>query len=245
MSKSSPGSRARTRVRIPTQGCRTPSAATTSSPTTRPSCSARLPARGSSTSSAAAAARRLTTRVQSQRPFAIGPDTGFVMIGERTNVTGSARFRRLIEAGDYQGAVDVALEQVRGGANFLDVNMDADLLDAEQAMTTFLNLLATEPEVARIPIMIDSSRFSALEAGLKCVQGKGVVNSISLKAGEEEFLEEARLIHRYGAGVVVMAFDERGQADTAERKVEILGRAYDLITREAGFAPEDVVLDPN
>ena len=177
-------------------------------------------------------------------PFEIGPDTGFVMIGERTNVTGSARFRRLIEVGDFQGAVDVALEQVRGGANLLDVNMDADLLDGEQAMTTFLNLLATEPEVARIPIMIDSSRFSVLEAGLKCVQGKGIVNSISLKEGEDVFLEHARTIRRYGAGVVVMAFDETGQADTVERKVEICGRAYDLLVSD-GWAPEDIVFDPN
>jgi 5-methyltetrahydrofolate--homocysteine methyltransferase len=183
-------------------------------------------------------------RFSGLEPFEIGPDTGFVMVGERTNVTGSARFRRLIEAGDYQGAVDVALEQVRGGANFLDVNMDADLLDAEQAMTTFLNLLATEPEVARIPIMVDSSRFSALEAGLKCVQGKGIVNSISLKEGEGPFLEQARTIRRYGAGVVVMAFDEVGQADTVERKVEICGRAYDLLVAD-GWAPEDIVFDPN
>ena len=158
------------------------------------------------------------------------------MIGERTNVTGSARFRRLIEADDYQGAVDVALEQVRGGANFLDVNMDADLLDGERAMTTFLNLIATEPEVARIPIMVDSSRCSVLEAGLKCVQGKGIVNSISLKEGEEPFLEQARRIRRYGAGVVVMAFDEQGQADTVERKVEICGRAYDLLTGDGWAA---------
>ncbi|MBA2383600.1 MAG: homocysteine S-methyltransferase family protein, partial [Actinobacteria bacterium] len=158
-------------------------------------------------------------RFSGLEPFEIGPDTGFVMIGERTNVTGSARFRRLIEANDYQGAVDVALEQVRGGANLLDVNMDADLLDGERAMTTFLNLLATEPEVARIPIVVDSSRFSVLEAGLKCVQGKGIVNSISLKEGEGSFLEQARRIRRYGAGVVVMAFDEQGQADTVERKV--------------------------
>src|SRR5688500_953390 len=183
-------------------------------------------------------------RFSGLEPFEIGPDTGFVMIGERTNVTGSARFRRLIEANDFQGAVDVALEQVRGGANFLDVNMDADLLDGEQAMTTFLNLLATEPEVARIPIMIDSSRFSVLEAGLKCVQGKGIVNSISLKEGEEAFLAQARTIRRYGAGVVVMAFDEIGQADTVERKVEICGRAYDLLTGD-GWAPEDIVFDPN
>jgi 5-methyltetrahydrofolate--homocysteine methyltransferase len=186
-----------------------------------------------------------STRFSGLEPFAIGADTGFVMIGERTNVTGSARFRRLIEAGDHQGAVDVALEQVRGGANLLDVNMDADLLDSEQAMTTFLNLVATEPEVARIPIMVDSSRWSVLEAGLKCVQGKGVVNSISLKEGEDAFLEQARRIRNYGAGVVVMAFDEQGQADTVQRKVSICGRAYDLLTTRAGFAPQDIVFDPN
>src|ERR671911_2388213 len=184
-------------------------------------------------------------RFSGLEPFEIGPDTGFVMIGERTHVTGSARFRRLIEAGDDQGAVDVALEQVRGGANLLDVNMDADLLDGEQAMTHFLNLHATEPEVARIPIMIDSSRFSVLEAGLKCVQGKGIVNSISLKEGEDAFLDQAHRIRRYGAGVVVMAFDEQGQADTIERKVEICGRAYDLLTQQAGYPPEDIVFDPN
>ncbi|KXK62127.1 methionine synthase [Micromonospora rosaria] len=186
-----------------------------------------------------------TTRFSGLEPFSIGPDTGFVMIGERTNVTGSARFRRLIEADDYQGAVAVALEQVRGGANLLDVNMDADLLDSEQAMTTFLNLIATEPEVARIPIMIDSSRWSVLAAGLKCVQGKAVVNSISLKEGEEAFLAQARHIRGHGAGVVVMAFDEQGQADTTERKVEICARAYDLLTQQADFAPEDIIFDPN
>jgi 5-methyltetrahydrofolate--homocysteine methyltransferase len=184
-------------------------------------------------------------RFSGLEPFEIGPDTGFVMIGERTNVTGSARFRKLIEADDYTGAVEVALEQVRGGANLLDVNMDADLLDSVEAMTTFLNVIATEPEVARIPIMVDSSRPSVLEAGLKCVQGKGVVNSISLKEGEEAFLEQARLVRRYGAGVVVMAFDEAGQADTVQRKVEICGRAYDLLTQKAGFPAEDIVFDPN
>ncbi|MCY1138923.1 methionine synthase [Actinoplanes sp. Pm04-4] len=186
-----------------------------------------------------------TTRFSGLEPFAIGPDTGFVMIGERTNVTGSAKFRRLIEADDYQGAVDVALDQVRGGANLLDVNMDADLLDSEQAMTTFLNLIATEPEVARIPVMIDSSKWTVLEAGLKCVQGKGVVNSISLKEGEGPFLAQARRIRDFGAGVVVMAFDEQGQADTRDRKVEICGRAYDLLVNEAGFAPDDIIFDPN
>ncbi|MBO0804592.1 MAG: methionine synthase [Nocardiopsaceae bacterium] len=186
-----------------------------------------------------------TTRLSGLEPFDITADTGFVMIGERTNVTGSARFRRLIEADDYQAAVNVALDQVRGGANLLDVNMDADLLESEQAMTTFLNLLATEPEAARIPIMVDSSKWSVLEAGLKCVQGKGVVNSISLKEGEEPFLDHARTIKSYGAGAVVMAFDERGQADTTERKAEICARAYDLLTQEAGFAPEDIIFDPN
>ncbi|TDW91056.1 methionine synthase [Kribbella sp. VKM Ac-2566] len=185
-----------------------------------------------------------TTRFSGLEPFKIGADTGFVMIGERTNVTGSAKFRRLIESDNHQAAVDVALEQVRGGANLLDVNMDADLLDSEQAMTTFLNLIATEPEVARIPIMIDSSKWSVLEAGLKCVQGKGVVNSISLKEGEEEFLDRARRIMSYGAGAVVMAFDEQGQADTVERKVAICGRAYDLLTG-IGFPAEDIIFDPN
>jgi 5-methyltetrahydrofolate--homocysteine methyltransferase len=191
------------------------------------------------------AAKPATTRFSGLESFAIGPDTGFVMIGERTNVTGSARFRRLIEADNYQGAVDVALDQVRGGANLLDVNMDADLLESEQAMTTFLNLIATEPEVARIPVMIDSSKWSVLEAGLKCVQGKGVVNSISLKEGEEAFLKQAQQIRNFGAGVVVMAFDEQGQADTRDRKVSICGRAYDLLVNEAGFAPDDIIFDPN
>jgi 5-methyltetrahydrofolate--homocysteine methyltransferase len=190
-------------------------------------------------------ARAARTRFSGLEPFEIGPDTGFVMIGERTNVTGSKRFRRLIESGDYQGAVAVALEQVRGGANLLDVNMDAGLLDSERAMTTFLNLIATEPEVARIPVMIDSSRWSVLRAGLACIQGKGVVNSISLKEGEDSFLDQARYIRAHGAGVVVMAFDEQGQADTVERKVAICGRAYDLLTQQAGFAAEDIIFDPN
>src|ERR671934_1914318 len=189
--------------------------------------------------------RARITAFSGLEPFAIFPDANFVLIGERTNVTGSARFRRLIEAGDFQGAVDVALQQVRGGANLLDVNMDADLLDSEQAMTTFLNLIATEPEVAVLPIVVDSSKWSVLEAGLKCVQGKGVVNSLSLKEGEEEFLEHARRVRRYGAGVVVMAFDEQGQAETVERKVAICERAYRLLVERAGFPPEDLVFDPN
>ncbi|GIU99555.1 MAG: hypothetical protein KatS3mg014_1171 [Actinomycetota bacterium] len=184
------------------------------------------------------------TSLAGLEPFRITPDTGFVMIGERQNVTGSARFRRLIEAGDFQGAVEIAAEQVRSGANMLDVNMDADLLDGVKAMTTFLNLIATEPEIARVPIMIDSSRFEVIEAGLKCVQGKAVVNSISLKEGEADFLAKARRIKRYGAAVVVMAFDEQGQAETVERKVEICSRAYRLLVEEAGFEPEDVIFDP-
>jgi 5-methyltetrahydrofolate--homocysteine methyltransferase len=188
---------------------------------------------------------RPATRFSGLEPLELRPDSNFTMIGERTNITGSARFRRLVESGDFQAAADVALEQVRGGANLLDVNMDADLLDGERAMTTFLNLVATEPEVARIPIVIDSSRWSVLVAGLKCVQGKGVVNSLSLKEGEEAFLEQARVVRRYGAGVVVMAFDEEGQAETVERKVAIFERAYRLLVEQVGFAPEDLIFDPN
>ncbi len=188
--------------------------------------------------------RHALPRFSGLEPFEIERETGFVMIGERTNVTGSARFRRLVEADDYTGAVAVALEQVQGGANLIDVNMDADLLDAEQAMTTFLNVIATEPEIARVPIMVDSSRFSAIEAGLKCIQGKGIANSISLKEGEESFLAQARAIRRLGAAAVVMAFDEEGQAATVERKVEICERAYRLLLGE-GFQPEDIVFDPN
>ncbi|HET9286738.1 MAG TPA: methionine synthase [Gaiella sp.] len=189
--------------------------------------------------------REARTRWSGLEPFELGPDTGFVMIGERTNVTGSARFRSLVEAGDLEAAVDVALEQVRSGANALDVNMDADLLDSERTMTQFLNLLATEPEAARLPIMVDSSRWPVLEAGLRCLQGKGIVNSISLKEGEEIFLRQAATIRRYGASVVVMAFDEQGQADTVDRKVEICERAYRLLTEQAGFPPEDLIFDPN
>jgi 5-methyltetrahydrofolate--homocysteine methyltransferase len=175
----------------------------------------------------------------------IGPDASFQMIGERTNVTGSARFARLIKAGQFQEAAEVALHQVRGGANILDVNMDEGLLDAEAAMTRFLNLIATEPEIARLPVMIDSSRFSVIEAGLKCVQGKSIVNSISLKDGEAAFLDRARTIRRYGAGVVVMAFDESGQADTVPRKVAVCQRAYRLLTEQASFDPADLIFDPN
>jgi 5-methyltetrahydrofolate--homocysteine methyltransferase len=175
----------------------------------------------------------------------IRPDTNFVTIGERTNVTGSRRFANLIKRGDYTGALDVALEQVRGGANLLDVNMDEAMLDSEQAMTTFLRLVATEPEIARIPVVVDSSRWSVIEAGLQCVQGKSVVNSISLKEGEADFVDKARRIQRYGAGIVVMAFDEAGQAETVERKVAVCQRAYRILTETLGFDPHDIIFDPN
>jgi 5-methyltetrahydrofolate--homocysteine methyltransferase len=169
----------------------------------------------------------------------------FINIGERTNVTGSAKFRKLIEAGDYAAALAVAREQVESGAQILDVNMDEGLLDSEKAMATFLNMIASEPDIARVPVMIDSSKWSVIEAGLKCVQGKPIVNSISLKEGEEPFLAHARRVRRYGAAVVVMAFDEQGQADTVERKVAICSRAYKLLTEKVGFPPEDIIFDPN
>ncbi len=169
----------------------------------------------------------------------------FINIGERTNVTGSAKFRKLITAGDYAAALDVAREQVANGAQILDVNMDEGLLDSEKAMVTFLNLIASEPDIARVPIMIDSSKWSVIEAGLKCVQGKGIVNSISLKEGEAEFRERAEKLRRYGAAVVVMAFDEQGQADTYKRKTEISARAYRILTEEIGFPAEDIIFDPN
>ncbi len=184
-------------------------------------------------------------RLSGLEPLVVRPETNFLMVGERTNVTGSARFRKLITGGDYPEAVSVALQQVRSGANIIDVNMDEGMLDSEQAMTRFLNLIGAEPEISRVPIMIDSSKWSVIEAGLKCVQGKSLVNSISLKEGETEFLDKARRVRRYGAGAVVMAFDEEGQADTIERKVEICARAYRLLVGEAGFAPTDIVFDPN
>ncbi|MFP6571216.1 MAG: dihydropteroate synthase, partial [Vicinamibacterales bacterium] len=178
-------------------------------------------------------------------PLVVRPDSNFLMVGERTNVTGSRRFARLIEEDDYAAAAAVAAEQVRGGANIVDVNMDEGMLDSEAAMTRFLLLIATEPEIARVPVMIDSSKWTVIEAGLKCVQGKSIVNSISLKEGENDFLEKARLIRRYGAAMVVMAFDEHGQADTIERKVEICSRAYRLLTERADIASVDIIFDPN
>ncbi|MEO8351992.1 MAG: methionine synthase, partial [Chthoniobacteraceae bacterium] len=173
------------------------------------------------------------------------PDTNFINIGERTNVTGSPKFARLILANDYEAAVSVARHQVDNGAQIIDVNMDEGMLDGVAAMTRFLDYIMTEPEISKVPVIIDSSKWSVIEAGLKCVQGKGIVNSISLKEGEEKFLEQARLIRRYGAATVVMAFDEQGQADTFERKIEICRRAYDLLTQRAGFPPTDIIFDPN
>jgi 5-methyltetrahydrofolate--homocysteine methyltransferase len=184
-------------------------------------------------------------RLSGLEAFTLTPQIPFVNIGERTNVTGSARFRKLITAGDYSAALAVARDQVENGAQILDVNMDEGLLDSETAMTTFLNLLAAEPDIARVPLMIDSSKFSVIEAGLKCVQGKPVVNSISLKEGEESFIRHARLVRRYGAAVVVMAFDEAGQADTLERKTAIAARAYDILVNRVGFPPQDIIIDPN
>ena len=184
-------------------------------------------------------------RLSGLEPLNIGPDSLFVNVGERTNVTGSAKFRRLIEADDYAGALDVARQQVASGAQVIDINMDEGMLDSEGAMVRFLNLLAAEPDVSRVPVMIDSSKWSVIESGLKCLQGKGIVNSISLKEGERAFLEQARRVRAYGAAVVVMAFDEQGQADTIERKVSICRRSYEILTQQAGFPAEDIIFDPN
>lgn len=178
-------------------------------------------------------------------PLIIRPESNFINIGERTNVTGSKKFARLIKEGQFEEALSVAQQQVEGGAQIIDVNMDEGMLDSEQAMTEFLHLIASEPDIAKLPIMVDSSKFSVIEAGLKCLQGKGIVNSISMKEGEEAFLEQARIVQRYGAAVVVMAFDEEGQADTTERKVSICKRAYDLLVGEVGFDPHDIIFDPN
>jgi len=185
------------------------------------------------------------TRLSGLEPLTIRPDSNFILVGERTNVTGSKKFARLVKDGAHEQALEVARQQVEGGANILDVNMDEGLLDSERAMTTFLNLVATEPDIARLPIMVDSSKFSVIEAGLKCLQGKGVVNSISLKEGEAVFKEQARKIRSYGAAVIVMAFDETGQATAVDHKVSIAERAFRILTEEVGFPPEDVIFDPN
>src|ERR1700724_920654 len=178
-------------------------------------------------------------------PLTIDDDALFVNVGERTNVTGSRAFAKLVLADDFAGAVEVARQQVQNGAQMIDVNMDEAMLDSKAAMVRFLHLIAGEPDIARVPVMIDSSKWGVIEAGLKCVQGKPVVNSISMKEGEVEFLRQAKLVRRYGAAAVVMAFDEKGQADTFERKVDICKRAYELLTRQVGFPAEDIIFDPN
>ena len=187
----------------------------------------------------------MTLRLSGLEPLNVTPEFGFVVIGERTNITGSPKFSKLILADDFDGALAVARQQVQGGANLLDVNMDEGMIDSEAAMVRFLNLIGSEPEITRIPIVVDSSKWSVIEAGLKCLQGKAVVNSISLKNGEEDFLRQARLIRRYGAAAIIMAFDEQGQADNLQRKIEICARAYGLLTKQAGFPASDIIFDPN
>src|SRR5512141_3041564 len=184
-------------------------------------------------------------RLAGLEPLVVRPETNFVNVGERTNVTGSKKFARLIRDNKYEEALSVARQQAENGAQVLDVNMDDALLDGEKAMTTFLNLLQAEPDIAKIPIMIDSSKFAIIEAGLKCVQGKCIVNSISMKEGEAKFIEQAFICKSYGASVIVMAFDEAGQADTKQRKIEICQRAYKILTEQVGYDPQDIIFDPN
>src|SRR4051794_26966502 len=184
-------------------------------------------------------------RLSGLEPLTIRPETNFINVGERTNVTGSKKFARLIRENKYEEALSVARQQVESGAQVLDVNMDDALLDGVQAMTTFINLVQSEPDIAKIPLMIDSSKFSVIEAGLKCVQGKCIVNSISMKEGVEKFIEQAYICQSFGAAVVVMAFDEDGQADTLERRVNICSTAYDILVNEVGYSPQDIIFDPN
>src|SRR5450432_4894552 len=184
-------------------------------------------------------------RLSGLEPLVVRPETNFINVGERTNVTGSKKFARLIRENKYEEALSVARQQVENGAQVLDVNMDDAMLEGVQAMTTFLNLVQAEPDIARIPIMIDSSKFEIIEAGLKCVQGKCIVNSISMKEGEAKFIEQAFICKSYGASVIVMAFDENGQADTLEKKVNISERAYKILTEQVGFLPQDIIFDPN
>jgi 5-methyltetrahydrofolate--homocysteine methyltransferase len=186
-----------------------------------------------------------TLKLSGLEAVEITPQSNFVNIGERTNVTGSKKFLGLIKEDKFEDALEVALDQVRGGAQVIDVNMDEGMLDSKSAMVRFLNLMAAEPEISRVPVMIDSSKWEVIEAGLKCLQGKGIVNSISLKGGEEEFIRQAKLVKRYGAAVVVMAFDEQGQADTYERRISICKRAYDILIQQVKFSPQDIIFDPN
>ena len=188
---------------------------------------------------------KINLQLSGLEPLLINEESIFVNVGERTNVTGSRKFLRLIKEENYNEALSIAREQVEGGAQIIDVNMDEGMLDGIYAMTKFLNLIAAEPDIARVPVMIDSSKWEIIEAGLKVVQGKGVVNSISLKEGEEVFIHHAKLIKKYGAAVIVMAFDEDGQADTYERRIEICKRSYDVLVDKVGFPAQDIIFDPN
>jgi len=178
-------------------------------------------------------------------PVVITPETNFINVGERTNVTGSAKFLKMIKEGKFEDALEVALEQVQGGAQIIDVNMDEGMIDGAEAMSRFLNLIASEPDISRVPIMIDSSKWEIIEAGLKCLQGKGVVNSISMKGGEEEFIRQAKIIKKFGAAGIVMAFDEQGQADNYERRITICERAYRILVDQVKFPAQDIIFDPN
>lgn len=186
-----------------------------------------------------------TLKLSGLEPLIVTAESNFINIGERTNVTGSRAFLRMIQDEDYEAAIAVALEQVNGGAQIIDINMDEGMIDGKEAMVTFLNLIASEPDIARVPVMIDSSKWEIIEAGLKCIQGKGIVNSISLKEGEDKFKEQANIIKTFGAAVIIMAFDENGQADSYERRIEICSRSYDILVKEVGFIKEDIIFDPN
>jgi 5-methyltetrahydrofolate--homocysteine methyltransferase len=186
---------------------------------------------------------KVTLKLSGLEPLIVTEESNFINVGERTNVTGSRAFLRMIKEGDFEAALSVARDQVEGGAQIIDVNMDEGMIDGKEAMVKFLNLIASEPDIARVPVMIDSSKWEIIEAGLKCVQGKGVVNSISLKEGEANFISQASKIKRYGAAVIVMAFDENGQADTTARRKEIAGRSYRLLTEKIQFPPEDIIID--
>ena len=188
---------------------------------------------------------KVTLKLSGLEPLIVTPESNFVNVGERTNVTGSRAFLRMIKEGDFEAALSVARDQVEGGAQIIDVNMDEGMIDGKEAMVKFLNLIASEPDIARVPVMIDSSKWEIIEAGLKCIQGKGVVNSISLKEGEDNFIDQAKKIKRYGAAVIVMAFDERGQADSYERRIEICKRSYDILVQKIGFPKEDIIFDAN
>ena len=186
-----------------------------------------------------------TLKLSGLEPLIVTTESNFINIGERTNVTGSRVFLKMIQSGDFEAALAVALDQVNGGAQIIDINMDEGMIDGKAAMVEFLNLIAAEPDIARVPVMIDSSKWEIIVAGLKCIQGKGVVNSISLKEGEESFIHQAQLCLNYGAAIIVMAFDEKGQAETIDKKVRICKRAYDVLVNQVDFDPRDIIFDPN